>query len=47
MQKPRNLQLLKQQTGEQIRLAAMENAYTEKIKELTSKELESAKNEFA
>lgn len=46
--KPRNLQLLKQQTGEQIRLAAMEKAYAEKITELlTRKELESSKNEFA
>ncbi|KAJ8475652.1 hypothetical protein OPV22_019379 [Ensete ventricosum] len=43
----RSLQLLKQQTAEQIRLAAVENAYAEQIRELTRTELELAEQEFA
>ncbi|RWV94171.1 hypothetical protein GW17_00043316 [Ensete ventricosum] len=43
----RSLQLLKLQTAEQIRLAAVENAYAEQIRELTRTELELAEQEFA
>lgn len=38
---------LKQQTAEQIRLAAVERAYAERIRELTRRELETAEKEFA
>ncbi|WOL11420.1 protein indeterminate-domain 16 [Canna indica] len=43
----KRLQLLKQQTAEQIRLAAVENAYAERIRELTRRELELAEKDFA
>ncbi|CAD5177460.1 unnamed protein product [Musa acuminata subsp. burmannicoides] len=43
----KNLQLLKQQTAEQIQLTAVEKAYAERIRELTRKEIDSAKKEFA
>ncbi|XP_008805299.1 zinc finger protein SHOOT GRAVITROPISM 5 [Phoenix dactylifera] len=43
----RNVQALKQQTAEQIRLAAVEKAYAERVRELTRRELELAEKEFA
>ncbi|KAG6471950.1 hypothetical protein ZIOFF_069403 [Zingiber officinale] len=43
----RKLQVLRQHTAEQIRLAAVEQAYIERTRELTRRELESAKKEFA
>ncbi|XP_010917524.1 uncharacterized protein [Elaeis guineensis] len=43
----RNAQALKQQTAEQIRLAAVEKAYAERVRELTRRELELAEKEFA
>ncbi|KAJ0972534.1 hypothetical protein J5N97_020493 [Dioscorea zingiberensis] len=42
----RNVQVLKQQTAEQIRLAAVEKAYAERVRELTRRELELAEEEF-
>lgn len=38
---------LKWQAAEQIRLAAMEKAYAERVRELTKKEMELAQSEFA
>ncbi|XP_072963494.1 protein indeterminate-domain 14-like [Typha angustifolia] len=43
----RNLQVLKQQTAEQIRVAAVEKAYAERVREMTRRELELAEKEFA
>ncbi|XP_039133555.1 zinc finger protein SHOOT GRAVITROPISM 5 [Dioscorea cayenensis subsp. rotundata] len=43
----RNVQILKQQTAEQIRLATVEKAYAERVRELTRRELELAEKEFA
>ncbi|KAH7683178.1 ZNF706/At2g23090 domain-containing protein [Dioscorea alata] len=43
----RNIQILKQHTTEQIRLAAVEKAYAERVRELTRREMELAEKEFA
>ncbi|XP_074570577.1 uncharacterized protein LOC141827247 [Curcuma longa] len=43
----KKLQLLRQHTAEQIRLAAVEKAYIERTRELTRRELDLAKKEFA
>ncbi|KAG6537448.1 hypothetical protein ZIOFF_002542 [Zingiber officinale] len=43
----KKLQLLRQHTTEQIRLAAVEKAYIERTRELTTRELDLAKKEFA
>nr|XP_010905176.1 protein indeterminate-domain 16-like [Elaeis guineensis] len=43
----RNAQALKQQSAEQIRLAAVDKAYAERVRELTRRELELAEKEFA
>lgn len=43
----RNIQALKQHAAEQIRLAAAEKAYAERVRELTRRELELAEKEFA
>ncbi|XP_028552739.1 zinc finger protein SHOOT GRAVITROPISM 5 [Dendrobium catenatum] len=42
----RSLQVLKQQVAEQVRLATLERAYAEHMKELTRRELELAEKEF-
>ncbi|URE24906.1 hypothetical protein MUK42_07362 [Musa troglodytarum] len=42
-----SLQVLRQQTAEQIRLAAAENAYAERMREVTRMEMELAEKEFA
>lgn len=41
------LESLKWQAAEQIRLAAMEKAYAERVRELTKREMELAQTEFA
>ncbi|XP_023531717.1 protein indeterminate-domain 14-like [Cucurbita pepo subsp. pepo] len=41
------VEALKWQAGEQIRLAAMEKAYAERVRELTKREIELAQTEFA
>ncbi|KAK6123712.1 hypothetical protein DH2020_042547 [Rehmannia glutinosa] len=41
------VEALKWQAAEQIRLAAMEKAYAERVRELTRREMELAQNEFA
>ncbi|KAA8542115.1 hypothetical protein F0562_023266 [Nyssa sinensis] len=41
------IEALKWQTAEQIRLAAIEKAYAERVKELTRREMELAQSEFA
>lgn len=41
------VEALKWQTAEQIRLAAMEKAYAERVRELTRREMELAQSEFA
>ncbi|XP_010249028.1 PREDICTED: protein indeterminate-domain 16 [Nelumbo nucifera] len=41
------VQALKYQAAEQIRLAAMEKAYAERVRELTRREMELAQSEFA
>ncbi|MBA0616599.1 hypothetical protein Godav_016638 [Gossypium davidsonii] len=38
---------LKQRTAEQIRLAAIEKAYAERVRELTKREMEMARSDFA
>ncbi|RRT37102.1 hypothetical protein B296_00033736 [Ensete ventricosum] len=43
----KSLQVLRQQTAEQIRLAAAENAYAERMREVTRMEMELAEEEFA
>ncbi|XP_072950497.1 uncharacterized protein [Typha angustifolia] len=43
----RSMQVLKQQTAEQIRLAAVEKAYAERVRELARREVEMAEKEFA
>ncbi|KAL0906759.1 hypothetical protein M5K25_025278 [Dendrobium thyrsiflorum] len=42
----RSLQVLKKQVAEQVRLATLERAYAEHMKELTRRELELAEKEF-
>uniref|UniRef100_A0A5B7BLP4 Uncharacterized protein n=1 Tax=Davidia involucrata TaxID=16924 RepID=A0A5B7BLP4_DAVIN len=44
---PGCVEALKWQAAEQIRLAAMEKAYAESVKELTRREMELAQSEFA
>ncbi|XP_020228975.1 zinc finger protein SHOOT GRAVITROPISM 5 [Cajanus cajan] len=41
------VEALKWQAAEQIRLAAMEKAYAERVRELTRREMEMAQSEFA
>ncbi|KAM7254044.1 hypothetical protein ACFE04_027247 [Oxalis oulophora] len=43
----RDVEALKWQAAEQIRLAAMEKAYAERVRELTRREMELAQSEFA
>ncbi|CAL9040432.1 protein indeterminate-domain 16-like [Musa acuminata AAA Group] len=43
----KSLQVLRQQTAEQIRLAAAENAYAERMREVTRMEMELAEKEYA
>ncbi|MQL86097.1 hypothetical protein Taro_018620 [Colocasia esculenta] len=43
----RSIQALKWHAAEQIRLAAMEKAYAERVRELTRREMEMAEKEFA
>ncbi|MQL94045.1 hypothetical protein Taro_026689 [Colocasia esculenta] len=43
----RRIQALKWHAAEQIRLAAVEKAYAEQVRELTRREMESAEKEFA
>ncbi|KAH0450844.1 hypothetical protein IEQ34_021536 [Dendrobium chrysotoxum] len=42
----RSLQVLRQHVAEQVRLATLERAYAERMKELTRRELELAEKEF-
>lgn len=42
-----SVEALKWQSAEQIRLAAMERAYAERVRELTRREMEIAQSEFA
>ncbi|XP_028765071.1 protein indeterminate-domain 14-like [Neltuma alba] len=42
-----SVEALKWQSAEQIRLAAMEKAYAERVRELTRREMEMAQSEFA
>ncbi|XP_027337623.1 zinc finger protein SHOOT GRAVITROPISM 5 isoform X2 [Abrus precatorius] len=42
-----SVEALKWQAAEQIRLAAMEKAYAERVRELTRREMEMAQSEFA
>lgn len=42
-----SIEVLKWQAAEQIRLAAVEKAYAERIKELTRREMEMAQSDFA
>ncbi|OVA09537.1 hypothetical protein BVC80_9101g59 [Macleaya cordata] len=42
-----SIEVLKWQAAEQIRLAAVEKAYAERVKELTRREMELAQSEFA
>ncbi|XP_057540095.1 protein indeterminate-domain 16-like [Amaranthus tricolor] len=44
---PTDFESLKWQAAEQIRLAAIEKAYAERVRELTRKEIELAHSEFA
>lgn len=41
------VEALKWEAGEQIRVAAMEKAYAERVRELTRREMEMAQSEFA
>jgi len=41
------VEALKWQAAEQIRLAAIEKAYAERVRELTRREMEMAQSEFA
>ncbi|ONK77794.1 uncharacterized protein A4U43_C02F10730 [Asparagus officinalis] len=43
----RSMEVLKRQNAEQIRLAAVEKAYAERVRELTRRELELAEKEFS
>lgn len=43
----RSIQALKRHNAEQIRLAAVEKAYAERVRELTRRELELAEKEFS
>ncbi|KAK7291549.1 hypothetical protein RIF29_06785 [Crotalaria pallida] len=43
---PAMVEALKWEAGEQIRLAAMEKAYAERVRELTRREMEMAQSEF-
>ncbi|KAG6412387.1 hypothetical protein SASPL_125064 [Salvia splendens] len=47
MRKAAGVEALKWQAAEQIRLAAMEKAYAERVRELTRREMEMAQSEFA
>lgn len=47
LMKPEAAEALKWQAAEQIRLAAMEKAYAERVRELTKREIELAQTEFA
>ncbi|OVA17490.1 hypothetical protein BVC80_1837g314 [Macleaya cordata] len=42
-----NIDALRWQAAEQIRLAALENAYAERVRELTRREMELAQSEFS
>ncbi|XP_020683585.1 zinc finger protein SHOOT GRAVITROPISM 5-like [Dendrobium catenatum] len=42
-----NVQVLKQHAAEQVRLAALERVYAERMRELARRELEQAEKEFA